>query len=75
MPRFYFDCCGSRHYLLDGVGTEFASLAEARVHALRVARFVMRTGRSEEDWYEWIVEITDEGGDAALHVPFSDAAH
>ncbi|MDQ4060922.1 MAG: hypothetical protein M3145_07440 [Pseudomonadota bacterium] len=75
MPRFYFDCSGTHQFLLDTLGSEVADLGEARAHALQVARLVMRTGLFEDDWYDWVVEINDESGEAALLVRFSDAAH
>ena len=74
MPRFFFHLRDETGFVQDEEGREFASLGEARTHALEGIRSIV----SEDAKYGRIdltgeLEVADESGAALLKVGFGEA--
>ncbi|GJD49546.1 hypothetical protein OPKNFCMD_2277 [Methylobacterium crusticola] len=73
MTRLYFHCGSAGGILLDYRGAEISDLAEARDHALDVARKVMRDAYGVADFSDWFVCVGDDQDEEILRVPFTCA--
>jgi uncharacterized protein DUF6894 len=72
--RFYLNLRYRNRYFCDHEGDEFASVDEARRHALHTARDMIRRTRTQiiRDWFDCTFEITEAQGKIVLIVPFGD---
>ncbi len=63
MPMYYFNLRDGEA-VTDVDGTELLSLAEARSHALGVARELMSKSRGmlDRDWTQWSMFVHDDNG-------------
>lgn len=71
MTHLYFHCAGPSEVLVDQHGTEVLDLAEARDHALALARFIVEGAYGEHDFSEWLVYVSDEDDDEMMLIPFT----
>jgi len=71
MTRLYFHCIGADDLHLDAHGREVQDLAEAREHALAVARSVMAGSFGIADFSDWLIYVGDAEDDEVLLVPFA----
>src|SRR3954451_1279745 len=60
MTRLYFHCASADDLHLDSCGLEIQDLAEARDHALAVARSVMAGSFGIADFSEYLIYVGDE---------------
>ena len=73
MTRLYFHCTGPEEILIDRIGTDVLDLAEARDHAVALARCLVENAYGLRDFSEWQVYVGDEDDDELLVVPFTAA--
>src|SRR3954451_4676853 len=71
MTRLYFHCASTDDLHLDSCGLEVQDLAEAREHALALARSVMAGSFGIDDFSEWLIYVGDEDDEQVLLVPFA----
>ncbi len=71
MTHLYFHCAGPNEVLVDRCGTEVIDLAEARDHALAIARLIVENAYGERDFSEWLIYVSDDDDDEVLLIPFS----
>ena len=69
MMDVYFHYSNERCVLIDRNGTAVNDLAEAREHAVRLARSLITTPNAE-DWRGWILHITDDYGEEVFDLAF-----
>jgi hypothetical protein len=67
MPMYYFHLRDHKT-LFDVDGTEFVDAAEARSHAIGVARELIfnRNGMLGRDWSRWRMSVNDDDGKRAV---------
>ena len=70
MTDVYFHYSHERGVLIDRNGTAVDDLAEAREHAVSLARSLIMTP-TVEDWRDWVLHITDGDGEEIFEVPFA----
>ena len=70
MTDVYFHYSNERGVIIDRNGTAVADLAEAREHAVSLARSLIMTP-SSEDWRGWVLHITDNQDQELFEVPFT----
>ena len=73
MTHLYFHCTGPNEILIDRMGTEVLDLAEAREHAVALARCLIENAYGVRDFSQWHVYVGDEDDDELLLVPFTAA--
>jgi hypothetical protein len=73
MSHLYFHCAGSGEILLDERGSKVLDLAEARDHALSLARSIIAGSYGVSDFSDWLIYVADEDHDEVLLVPFAAA--
>ena len=73
MPRYYFSARGPNRHIPDYDGLELSDLYTARAIALLAAADVLEEMVAHEHHPDWRFEITDEGGQTVLTIPFSEA--
>ena len=66
---FYFTLRDGGQVLRDDEGVELPNVAAANVHAIRVAREVMKC--DEVNKRSWLLEVLDECGTTVARVPFA----
>ncbi|MFL5530976.1 MAG: DUF6894 family protein [Gemmatimonadales bacterium] len=71
MTRLYFHCASADDLHLDPCGREVQDLAEARDHAMAVARSVMAGSFGIADFSDWLIYVGDEDDEQVLLVPFA----
>src|SRR3954452_13793097 len=71
MTRLYFHCASADDLHLDPCGFEVQDLAEAREHAMALARSVMAGSFGIDDFSEWLIYVGDEDDEQVLLVPFA----
>ena len=71
MTRLYFHCASADDLHLDAHGHEVQDLADAREHALAIARSVMAGSFGIEDFSEYLIYVGDEDDEQVLLVPFA----
>jgi Domain of unknown function (DUF6894) len=72
MREIYFHWSDANHDLIDSRGAAVSGFPEARAHADRLVRSLLRAPNME-DWRDWVLHVTDEYGDEILVVPFASA--
>ena len=70
MADVFFHYSNARGVLIDRNGTAVNDLAEAREHAVCLAKSLIMTP-SAEDWRGWVLHITDDDGEEIFEVPFA----
>jgi uncharacterized protein DUF6894 len=70
MADVYFHYSNERGVLIDRNATAVDGLAEAREHAIRLARLLIMAPCAE-DWRGWVLHITDDDGEEIFELPFS----
>jgi hypothetical protein len=73
MTHLFFHCTAPGEVLVDRRGIIVSDLAEAREHALAIARIVMDGAYGCQDFSEWSVYIGDDEDEELLLVPFAAA--
>ena len=73
MTHLYFHCTGPGEVLVDRRGMAFSDLAEAREHAIAVARYFMESTFGFKGCTDWSIYVGDDENEEVLSVPFSDA--
>ena len=77
MPRYFLNLRhrpGPDGVAVDHEGDELADESLLREHVLAIARDLAARTRLEmiRDWYECSFEVTDEGGQRVLTLPFAE---
>ncbi len=77
MPRYFLHLrrhAGADGVALDHEGDELASEDLLREHVLETARDLTARARIEviRNWYDCSFEVTDQGGQLVMTVPFDD---
>ena len=73
MAHLYFHCTNSDDVLVDHTGTEMLDLADARDHALTLARSIVAAAYGIHDFSDWCVYVGDEENEEVLTIPFTSA--
>jgi hypothetical protein len=71
MTHLYFHCATPEGLLLDQRGSAVEDLVEARERAAGIILACIGQP-GPEDWRDWTVCVSDEGGDELFLVPFAD---
>ena len=74
MPRFFFNVLDSRS-LPDIDGVELPDISRIRAEAIRLAADMLHDMDGKFAGEDWILEVTDEGGQPVVTLRFSAIEH
>jgi hypothetical protein len=70
MTQIYFHCSNAEGKLMDRRGTAVSNLSEARERAAGIMQTMIMTP-SDEDWREWVLDVSGDDGEDIFDLPFS----